>query len=399
MKILLYCDEYPPAKSGGIGSATKIVAEDLVKRGHEIFVVGTYQYGHDLAYFTVINGVKIYRLTHFNHLKYFPKVAERTISKILRECYIMSYRAKKAIKKTESFIVHLIREEKIDCLELVDYMGLLKYLRSEIYFIKFEIPTVMRVHGSPSFLMKSQNKVDKVWLRNDINNFYRCDRVSAVSKFSAKYVFENLKIDNRKIDIIYNPVENSFLAGKPQVSKKNKIVFVGKIVETKGAYSLLSAFNQIAELNLEIELILIGGGNINEGKDLVKPHFQDRVYFTGYLNRNEILKFIDESLFCVVPSYFENFGMVPLEIMARGKALIYTSRASGPEVITHLVDGLLVEPTDIESLVNSMNLLLNDKELRDKLGVEAYKKIQNNFIADKVVLELEEYYNSIIKKT
>ena len=44
MKILFYCNEYPPYPTGGIGSVTKIVAEELVKRGHEIFVVGYYPY-------------------------------------------------------------------------------------------------------------------------------------------------------------------------------------------------------------------------------------------------------------------------------------------------------------------------------------------------------------------
>lgn len=399
MKILFYCDEYPPAQHGGIGSVVKIIAESLANKGHQVYVLGSYEYGHGLKDYSILNGVHIYRLTHFSYIKFIPRFAFNIINRILRDLNFLNLAAQKSIRITEFFMEKLIISANIEILELVDYQEIFRYLRSEVNFTKFTIPTIIRVHGSHSFLAKHKGKMNDIWLRNDINNFDRCDRVSAVSKFSAKYVIENLKIENKKIDVIYNPVEKSLLAGRPQISKKNKVLFIGKIVETKGAFSLLKAFNIIAVSNPELELILIGGGNISHGKELITPHFQDRVCFTGYLKRNEILKYIDESLFCVVPSYFENFGMVPLEIMARGKALIYTSRASGPEVITHLVDGLLVEPTDIESLVSNIKLLLNNKELRDKLGVEAYKKIQNNFITDRIVLELEEYYSSIIKKT
>ena len=42
MNLLYYCSEYPPYKSGGIGTVTKIVAEELVRRGHNVSVIGYY---------------------------------------------------------------------------------------------------------------------------------------------------------------------------------------------------------------------------------------------------------------------------------------------------------------------------------------------------------------------
>jgi glycosyltransferase involved in cell wall biosynthesis len=398
MKILFYCDEYPPAKHGGIGSVVKIIAETLAQKGHEIFVVGNYHHGHKLDFFSIINGVQIYRLTYFRYIKYIPNYLIRPVNLILRKIGYLSFESRKSLTQTEKFIEEIISTKNIDCVELVDYMGLLIHLKKEFIFNKISVPTIMRVHGSPSFLAFNRNQPQKILKNNDINNFNRCDKVSAVSKFSANYVINNLNIIDKEIKVIYNPIENSALSRKRVKGVENSLLFVGKITETKGAFSLLKAFNLLAPEFLDLTLTLVGGGNIDFGKKLLKPEIRDRVFFTGYISRTSIIDLIDKSTFCIVPSYFENFGMVALEIMARGKALIYTTRASGPEVISHLVDGLLVEPTDIKSIVSNIKLLLNNKELRDKLGAEAYKKIENNFLTDNIILELEEYYTSIIKK-
>ena len=62
MNILFYCAEYPPYKTGGIGSVTKIFAEELVRRGHNVYVMGYYPENKSFPQYSVINGVHIYRL-------------------------------------------------------------------------------------------------------------------------------------------------------------------------------------------------------------------------------------------------------------------------------------------------------------------------------------------------
>tara|TARA_R110002050_G_scaffold169307_4_gene301042 strand:+ start:1672 stop:2889 length:1218 start_codon:yes stop_codon:yes gene_type:complete len=396
MKILFYCDEYPPAHHGGIGSVVKIVTEALAKKGHDIYIIGTYRYGHKLPHFSIINDVKIYRLTHFNYLKYIPKSAKRLVNKFLKEVHVLNFIAKKAISKTEDFIDKLVIDKGIDCMELVDYMELLQYLKEEIAFKRYQIPTLIRVHGSLSFIGKHMGSINPIWLKNDINNFDRCDKIIAVSMFSSNFVIEYLGIKRNNVKVIYNPIEHKFLSETPINKHNNNILFVGKITETKGVFSLIKAFNNIAENYPNYNLNLVGSGDISKAKSLIDPKLLHRVCFTGFINRNEINQKIDESIYCVIPTYFENFSMVALEIMARGKALIYSKRTSGPEIISHMVEGILVEPTDVEDLAIQMRFLLDNENIRYELGLAAHKKIKTNFLLDKIIIDLEETYGDSI---
>tara|TARA_R100001369_G_scaffold69766_2_gene97395 strand:+ start:820 stop:2037 length:1218 start_codon:yes stop_codon:yes gene_type:complete len=399
MKILFYCDEYPPAHHGGIGSVVKIVAEALAKKGHEVHIIGTYRYGHKLPHFSIINNVNVYRLTHFNYLKYVPKVARRLINKLLLELHVLNFKAKKSILKTEDFIEKVVKDKNIACIELVDYMELLQYLKEEIAFKRYQVPTLMRVHGSLSFIGKHMDSINPIWLKNDINNFDRCDKIIAVSRFSSNFVLEYLDLKRNNVQVIYNPIEHRFLSETPIKKHTNNILFIGKITETKGVFSLIKAFNEIAANYPNYTLNLVGSGNLSKAKSFVDPKFLDRVHFSGFINRNQIIKMIDESVFCVIPSYFETFGMVAIEIMARGKALIYSERTSGSEIIDHLVNGLLVEPTDIEDIKKQMKFLLDNENIRYDLGIAAQKKVKNNFLLDKIVIDLEETYANSIQSS
>lgn len=77
MNILYLCDEYPPAKTGGIGTVTKVVAEAMVQKGHTVYVLSGRPAGHALPYETSINGVIVYRLTYFKILLPLFKMPER----------------------------------------------------------------------------------------------------------------------------------------------------------------------------------------------------------------------------------------------------------------------------------------------------------------------------------
>jgi len=398
MRILFRCDEYPPVQAGGIGSVTKIVAEELIRKGHKVFVVGTYNYGHNLPYFSNINGVAVYRLTHFQYLKYVPSFAVKYIDALFRKINYLSKSAIKANANVEEFINSVVKREKIECIEIVDYTSLFKFFNREVTFNKFIAPTIMRVHGSLSFIDYYKGIENKVYIKNDINNFLRCDKICSVSKFSESFVNHKLNINKIESTVIYNPIEIDFLS-KPKTSlSSNYILFIGKVTETKGAFSLLKAFNKISRKFPNLNLILLGGGEIEIAKSIVDEDCKNKVFFMGYIDRNQIKKYIDESMFCIIPTYFENFSMVALEVMARGKALIYSERTSGPEIINNYKDGLLVNPTNPEDIIEKAEKLLQDNDLRQSIERAAYLKIKNHFTINKIVIELESLYQEIINE-
>lgn len=403
MNILFSCDEYPPIKTGGIGVATKITAEALVKRGHKVYVVGGWPWGEKLPFESKMNGVVIYRLSYFKWLRYFdflPKRYRNLVLSALRKSGLMSGLVSKELRKTEMLIDNIIQREKIDLLELPDYNVLSMYFHKSIKFERFLCPTIMRVHGSPSFLNFYKNDTHDVKKKIvDKANLGRADYVCAVSNFSSEYVIRELNVSKEKVSVIYNPIETCFFDVKDIPEKRNNIVFFGKVIETKGAFTLLKAFNRIASKYPEITLTLLGKGEIERAKDLVEKACNHRVLFCGYVNRDRLQNEIQSSMFCVIPSYFETFGMAALEVMACKKALIYTKRASGPELISHGVDGLLVDPENVDEIFDAMDLLISNESLRDKIAEQGFKRAYSQFREQVIVGELEKYYENVLNNS
>lgn len=401
MNILFSCDEYPPAKTGGIGSATKTVAEGLARKGHNVYVVSG-RLEQSLPQEATINGVTVYRLYFMQKLAWLfssNRLAVRLHNFVIRFGWLAGY-AVREYKRKQEFIERIIQEKHIDIVELTDYTILSKYYasRKELSFEKVSVPTIARVHGSMSFLRYYRDSyINPIMKANDKHFFESVDRILSVSKFAANFVNEQLGVA-AKCDVIYNPLVNTFatLSKDINVERGNSIVFLGKIIKTKGAFNLIDAFNSFSKIHPEYKLIMIGGGDIKKGKSLVSSHAKDKVCFTGYLKPMEIAKYLKSAAFCVIPTFFENFSVAALEVMGCENILIYTTTSSGPEVIEDGIDGFLVNPHDVGAITDKMIYVADNLDSLSSFRDIAKKKVINTFSENVIVDQLESYYQSLL---
>ncbi|MBQ6710607.1 MAG: glycosyltransferase family 4 protein [Bacteroidales bacterium] len=390
MNLLFYCSEYPPYKSGGIGTVTKIVAEELVRRGHNVSVIGYYPDINESFVEEWISGVRVMRY----NLGYRNTRLKERFFVLLRKIGLSGFITKKELAFIEDKIETFIHDNQIDILELTDYYPFV-LCDSKLTFRKFSVPTVLRVHGSASFIQNFSGEGRKIYEYNDERHFQRCDYVSSVSMFSMEYIRNNFNLpDIKSWNVIYNPIEKSFLKKSEPVDNDN-VLFIGKLTETKGCFSLIKAFNICAGNQSNLHLRLAGIGDEEAVKAIIDSRFSDRVHFLGYCDRDRLKEEIDNCSFACIPSYFESFGMVAVEVMGRGRTIIYTDRTSGPELISDSVEGYLVDPDNIADIAAKINVLLDHHEQRDRMAARAYDKIVSSFSITKVILELEAFYSSL----
>lgn len=396
MNILYYCDEYPPARSGGIGTVVKLVAEAMVKRGHRVFVAGKYCDKRENKTIEVINGVTVIR---------WHKGSYNTLGiRCCNLCHSDRNKQKKAQRilcRTHQLVERAITKYHIDVVEMPDYIDdFMHYEHLNVERLRFSIPMVIRVHGSVSFLNYYLNKETTLEkkIEQDRGNFSRADAICAVSGFSKRYVEENLS-PYKDIEVIYNPIDSGSFKNVIQSDTEFPIIlFFGKIAKMKGVLSLIKAFNILAEKKKQARLRLVGGGDIETAKRLVDSRFVDRVEFAGFVPHESIADEIDAATFCVLPSYFENFSMAALEVLARRKALIYTERSSGKELINDGVNGLLINPDNVGQIAEKMDMLLSDADLRQRLAENGFKMCKSRFSTEKIIPQMEQYYYNVIKK-
>ena len=215
-------------------------------------------------------------------------------------------------------------------------------------------------------------------------------------QFSRQFVINHL-LPHREVDVIYNPVPDAMFEEIIQVPDSRTIVFFGRVMKSKGVHSLIKAFNKVARRFVDVKLKIIGDGEIDEARTFVDEAIKHQVQFCGYRQKEDLMREIDQAMFCVLPSYFENFSMAALEVMARSRALIYTSRASGPELIEDGVNGFMVDPDDVTTLAEKMEQLITNISLRQRLSKNGFNSCQSKYSASVIIPQIEKYYISHIR--
>jgi glycosyltransferase involved in cell wall biosynthesis len=98
----------------------------------------------------------------------------------------------------------------------------------------------------------------------------------------------------------------------------------------------------------------------------------------------------------VFPSYAECFSLAPLEAMAAGCAVIYTSKSSGPELIVDGENGLLVDPDDVNAIAKAITLLIEDKKLRQTIADAGKRSVSEKFNVVNSAQQHIAFYNGVI---
>ena len=221
--------------------------------------------------------------------------------------------------------------------------------------------------------------------------------VVTVSDFNKTYL-ENL-MGEHPADIrrLYNGVDlEQFRAGPEEDRQPNLILGVGRLVEKKGFDVLIRACDLLARWDIDFRCHIIGKGEERERlKGLIAElGLHDRVRLLGPRPQEEVAEAYRKAaifaLPCIVGSDGNRDGLptVLLEAMASGLPAVSTSLTGVPEIIDAGVNGLLVEPADVEGLARALATLLEDEHLRREMGQAARRKVEEVFDVRKNVAQL-----------
>jgi glycosyltransferase involved in cell wall biosynthesis len=105
---------------------------------------------------------------------------------------------------------------------------------------------------------------------------------------------------------------------------------------------------------------------------LDETNIKDAVVLTGYVPESDLPALYSGALCFVYPSYFEGFGLPPLEAMKCGAAVIVGNRTSLPEVVGDA--GLAVDPFDVDAIASAIRKLVKDSVLRRELSIKGQER-------------------------
>ena len=241
--------------------------------------------------------------------------------------------------------------------------------------------------------------------RNKFSRFIYNFRNKLVQKKLSKYdIFvvltdEDAEAWKKKLDNVI-AISNSISFQTEKIADpKNKIVLaVGRLEYQKGFDTLLEIWTKVTNKNPEWQLHIYGDG---QEKEKLQSIIQQKGLSENvriYPPTKNIEQVLLSSSIYVMSSRFEGFPMVLLEAMECGLPCVSFACKCGPrDMILDGENGFLIENNDIDTFVEKLNRLMQDKELRTKQGISAKQNIQR-FSEQNVMKKWEDLFSKLTSK-
>lgn len=176
-----------------------------------------------------------------------------------------------------------------------------------------------------------------------------------------------------------------------------RFLYVGRLTEDKGVHVLLDAFASVHATCANARLVIAGSSFFaNAPKTTYQRQLAERaaplaasIEFTGFIPHDRLRFMYSQADAVVVPSTWqEPFGLVGLEAMASETCVIATRVGGIPELITDAQTGLLVAPDDARALAAAMTRVMQDAELRRRIGRAARQDVVRRFAYPRLSTEI-----------
>jgi phosphatidyl-myo-inositol dimannoside synthase len=214
---------------------------------------------------------------------------------------------------------------------------------------------------------------------------FLAEKIAVNSRFTARLLPKFLL---GKVGMVYPGVDPSISTSFPGDSRRGakRILFVGRLVDRKGADDLIRAFSSLAQEGDDALLEIVGAGpEMARLKELaLSLGVDEKVRFFGNLTGQALYERYSAAAVFAMPSKatstdVEGFGTVYLEAALFGTPSIGTTTGGIPEAIQDGVTGLLVPPQDVGALTEALRELLSDDEKRQLMGANAQRNVLSKF--------------------
>jgi glycosyltransferase involved in cell wall biosynthesis len=197
------------------------------------------------------------------------------------------------------------------------------------------------------------------------------DAAITSSQRNFDYTEQNYTPHNHTL--IPNYVEIGVFKPLDIVKKRCSICFVGRLTQQKNLFVLLEAL-----VGLPYTLTIVGSGEQRNGLEKYADENKIRVDFLGNVPNHELPKILNQHELFILPSLYEGMPKVLLEAMACGLAVVGTNIDGIREAIKHGENGILCE-TSPKSIREAILNVMEDEEIRGKLGLNARSTIEKSF--------------------
>jgi glycosyltransferase involved in cell wall biosynthesis len=396
VNILFFSEPSYPRHLGGAGKCAHLLAAGLVARGHEVALVCPTGGGDAVT--ERIRGVDVHRVPMATRKLMAGNGEASTAGAILE--YV---KAKIPLDRVD--IVH-------------DAGGFLSYFYPVEFYLRASLGVPLVVHfqflnaGYQLALSDPGFSPAFLGLESSLENRVQCfpSRIADAIIFTS---FEEAALGSRlyrpapdRVSVVANAVETRIDWHRCRTVWRERlapaggplVVFGGRIDSPmKGPDLVAAAFARIVSVRPDTRLVLLNSGA------RVPPPFQpfaDAIVPLGWMpDDSTVTAILSAADVVVVPSRYEPFGMMCAEAMAAGVPVVATATGGLREMVVHGQNGFLIRARDAarveQELADYVVRLLNDSDLRRRLGGNARRSVHERYSVDVVTAAVEAIYQTL----
>ena len=381
---------HSPNGGGGAESYVSTMADALLERGHRVSIIALGEPG-------VSNGrLRTIRIAtpNLHWFLYRGLPFAKSLAMPVREI--------EWSRCAWSALAKLHHEDPVDIVETGENLALQQVGSGK------KPPLVIRGHGNPLSIKRFTGKPigwgDRLGRKLQIAGMRRANAITAVSKFQAAELAEDLSFEPDAISVIPNPISPALLQQaleQPRVEPVESVVlYTGRVEFNKGSLELLRSVGQVVSQFPEVEYQLAGGRhNSIDDRSLERAlgtnGTRSRVQLLGHVPWQSLADCYRRASVFVMPSYYETFGISVIEAMAFGLPVVATNVGGLPEVVVDGVTGILVPPGNSEALAEAILRLLRDPDLRARMGQAGRERVRAEFTVERIVSQTLAVYESV----
>ena len=373
LKIGLVC--YPTF--GGSGIVATELGKALAEKGHEIHFI-TYS--------------KPVRMDWFTKNMYYHEVS-------VSDYPLFEYAPYELLLSSK--LVDVAINQKLDILHVhyaIPHASAAFSAQQILKTRNIDLPFITTLHGTDITLLGKDKSFQPV-IEFAIN---QSDAVTAVSESLKEDTYQFFDI-KKNIEVIPNFIDPSLyrfaedIELRAQFAEKDEVIIthISNFRKVKRVDDVIRIFEGVQQ-QLSAKLLMVGDGpELHQVKNLARElGISDKVFFLGKSKRIEQITSISDVF--LLPSETESFGLVALEAMASGVAVVSSNVGGLAEVNKDGVTGFLNDVGDIEGMIASVLTILKDKDTLARFKTNALEHSQK-FELNKIVPVYENLYLSLVK--
>jgi len=257
------------------------------------------------------------------------------------------------------------------------------------------VPVVFTVHS----LDRAEYEIGQfitLWECQDVV-IRSADRLISLSQSEKELLLRYCPEVAGRVRIVGNGIDDVPPRPRRPLDEPPVVLYSGRFVDRKGIRELLAAIPTVLEAAPETRFVLVGGygGGAEIERcwmDEVLRPWRDRIHFTGWLTPAQVAAWYRVADVLLVPSWYEPFGMVVLEGMLHGLAIVACDVGGPAEILEHGRTALLVPPRNAAALAAAVLRLVENPDLRRSLAAAAAEEVRQRWLWPRIVDTMRAVY-------